>query len=368
MDITNTYRLYAECVSGGAVTEPTGGSWISALCIWQGSTEPLNASWLQRHCDNLGITEPLNSSWLIALANYYGETTPINGTWANAILVGCGAVPTDLIWNLTTTEWQDETTNWATTTPPVASVSNQSFTDVSQPVILGTATPNVNITATLNGVTYNETSDGTGNFSITVVDGLPAAQAPGNDYTLLVTPTDPATGLEGTQVSATITSITTMVTLVFQMIDSYGDAWNGGSIIIRKETSPGVWEDQEYDGNPYYYATQPLFNSDLPENRLYYKNIGTKGQYSMTFNQYEYGVSTGGIAPFPQAPTVWFDTLDIRTITLEPGFNYRTLVWATGQYAEERSYNIKNGATTIATFGPDGTAWTPDNIQTTFTL
>lgn len=45
MDITNTIRKYAECISGGAITEPTGGSWISAICIWQGSTEPLNASW-----------------------------------------------------------------------------------------------------------------------------------------------------------------------------------------------------------------------------------------------------------------------------------------------------------------------------------
>ena len=47
MDITNTIRLYAECISGGAITEPQGGTWMSAICIWQGSTEPLNVSWLQ---------------------------------------------------------------------------------------------------------------------------------------------------------------------------------------------------------------------------------------------------------------------------------------------------------------------------------
>ena len=70
MDITNSIRLYAECISGGAITEPTGGSWISAIAIWQGSTEPLNASWLQRHCNNLGITQPVNGSWLIALSLY----------------------------------------------------------------------------------------------------------------------------------------------------------------------------------------------------------------------------------------------------------------------------------------------------------
>ena len=112
MDITNTWRLYAECISAGAITEPTGGSWISAICIYEGSTEPLNASWLQRHCDNLGITVPIYGSWLIALADYYGETEPINGTWANAILVGCGSGPAALIWNTTITEWQLETTLW----------------------------------------------------------------------------------------------------------------------------------------------------------------------------------------------------------------------------------------------------------------
>lgn len=112
MNESPTLRLYAECVSSGAITEPTGGTWMSAIAIWQGSTEPLNGSWLQRHCDNLGITEPLYGSWLIALANHYGQTEPINGTWTAAILIGCGAGPTDLIWNLVDTEWQLETTNW----------------------------------------------------------------------------------------------------------------------------------------------------------------------------------------------------------------------------------------------------------------
>ncbi len=46
MDITNTIRLYAECISGGAITEPTGGSWMSAICIWQGTPTPLNSSYL----------------------------------------------------------------------------------------------------------------------------------------------------------------------------------------------------------------------------------------------------------------------------------------------------------------------------------
>tara|TARA_R110001632_G_scaffold230426_1_gene367823 strand:+ start:1989 stop:2339 length:351 start_codon:yes stop_codon:yes gene_type:complete len=114
MDITNNIRKYAECASGGAITEPTGGSWISALAIWQGSTEPLNSSWLQRVCDNFGITEPVNGSWLIALSYYYNEFEPINGTWTYAILVGCGTMPPpgDLVWNTTTTNWEAEATLW----------------------------------------------------------------------------------------------------------------------------------------------------------------------------------------------------------------------------------------------------------------
>ena len=112
MNITNTLRLYAECVSGGAITEPPGGSWISALAIWQGSTEPINGSWLQTVCVNLGITQPVNGSWLIALSYYYGQFEPVNGTWTNAILIGCGLVPVDLVWNTTTTNWEAEATLW----------------------------------------------------------------------------------------------------------------------------------------------------------------------------------------------------------------------------------------------------------------
>ena len=73
MDITNTIRKYVECASSGAITEPTDGSWIGALAIWQGSSEPINGSWLQTVCLNFGIAAPVNGSWLQALANHYGE-------------------------------------------------------------------------------------------------------------------------------------------------------------------------------------------------------------------------------------------------------------------------------------------------------
>lgn len=85
MDINSVTRDYAQCISGGAITEPTGGTWVSAAAIYLGQTSPVNNSWLQALCAALGITAPVNSSWVIALANYYGITQPVNGSWWYAI-------------------------------------------------------------------------------------------------------------------------------------------------------------------------------------------------------------------------------------------------------------------------------------------
>jgi len=116
MDITNTIRKYVECASSGAITEPTDGSWIGALAIWQGSSEPINGSWLQTVCLNFGIAAPVNGSWLQALANHYGEYEPVNGSWSNAVLVGCtgGKPVVPFIWNLDTVQWQLEDRVWDT--------------------------------------------------------------------------------------------------------------------------------------------------------------------------------------------------------------------------------------------------------------
>ena len=115
MNETPILRRYAECISGGAITEPNGGTWMSAIALWQGSTEPLNGTWLQRHCNNLGITEPQFGSWLIALSYHYGETQPINGTWAQAVLVGCEGGPAPVIpfiWDQDTKLWENEDRIW----------------------------------------------------------------------------------------------------------------------------------------------------------------------------------------------------------------------------------------------------------------
>lgn len=111
--MSNT-QLYVQCASNGAITEPTGGSWMAAYALYLGATEPVYGSWLATVCVELGITEPLNGSWLIALANHYGITEPENGTWMYAIQNNACNVtpPTDLIWNTTTTNWEAEATLW----------------------------------------------------------------------------------------------------------------------------------------------------------------------------------------------------------------------------------------------------------------
>ncbi|MCH9717701.1 MAG: PKD domain-containing protein [Gammaproteobacteria bacterium] len=85
MDIKSVTKDYVECASGGTVTAPYNGSWISAYAIALGATEIENGSWLQTLCEQLGITQPVNSSWVIALANYYGISQPVNGSWWYAI-------------------------------------------------------------------------------------------------------------------------------------------------------------------------------------------------------------------------------------------------------------------------------------------
>ena len=362
MNESPTLRLYAECISSGAITEPNGGTWMSAIALWQGSTEPLNGTWLQRHCDNLGITEPQFGSWLIALSYHYGETEPINGTWANAILIGCGAVPTDLIWDLTTTEWQLETTEWKTAAAPTVSIANQSFTDQAQPVILGTATPNVNITATLDGVTYNETSDGTGNFSITVTGGLPQAVSPGIDYTLLATPRDPQTGVEGTQVSATITSITTVVTktITFELRTEWSLYWYYAGMQVEQETSPGTWTPIEWEGNPTwnngstFYKVQPFISASI--------TAGYQTQNVMTFRS---GDESGAVSTDPI----------FRDLILEGGFNYRIVAVNTDtpntnvNYGRFNRYTVLEGATTILPqYDGEDVDWLSGNVQQTFTI
>jgi len=329
MDITNTIRLYAECISGGAITEPQGGTWMSAICIWQGSTEPLNASWLQRHCNNLGITQPVNGSFLIALSYYYGETQPINGTWANAILVGCGAVPTDLIWNLTTTEWQLETSDWATAAAPSTPTFDQDGQSVntSTPTLTGTSESLCFVILTINSQEYLTQSDGLGVWSIDVTNGLPGTPSPGTSYSVSIICKDPTTGVESLPFVGSIDVIATASTITVTMNTSWSLGWVYTWIVIEEliSSGPEVWQPIEYEGNPTFDNFNKFYKQDAGPYGA------TPGIYGINF----YSNDDGGTIVNVE-----------REIILEPGVQYRVVgesITNGTTYGDRVSYQIDNG-------------------------
>ena len=362
MDITNTIRLYAECISGGAITEPTGGTWMSAICIWQGSTEPLNVSWLQRHCDNLGITQPLNGSWLIALANYYGETQPINGTWANAILVGCGAVPTDLIWNLTTTEWQSETAEWATAiAPPTPTFDQDGQTLTSQtPTLTGTSIPFCFITVTINGIDYKDQADLMGIWSLNVTDELPGGPGSGTQYPVSIICMDSSTGLLSVPFTGSVGILLTEKTITFELATKWSLYWYYAGMQVEQETTPGNWTAIEYEGNPTwnngntFYKVQPFVGGGV--------SAGYQTQNVMSFR-------TGDESGANSSGAVY------RDIILDLGFNYRIVAVNQGtpnnsvNYGRFNTYRVYDEAIEILPeYDGADVDWLTGNIQQTFTL
>ena len=119
MDINNVIKDYVQCVTNNAVTFPTGGSWISALCNYYGITEPVNGSWLVAYCNYLGINAPVYGSYTIALAAYYNISAPVNASWwyaiADEVCNGIPAVP--CIWGSNSNEYGVETRQWGSTSP-----------------------------------------------------------------------------------------------------------------------------------------------------------------------------------------------------------------------------------------------------------
>lgn len=363
-DISSAVQQFVFTQSGGVVTQPVNGSYIQAYCEYLGIVAPVNDSWLQALCIYEGITEPLNGSWTIALANYYGLNYPTGGTWWMALAGAQGVQPpADLIWNEVLTQWQLETTEWknaaAPSTPTIT--SGPDYT-VNFPIFTGTADANNRITLTVDSTTYNGVADGTGNWSIQTTTSI-VGSAGGTAYNVDIFTTNPLDGLNSATLNTPITITVSLKTIIVQMDDNYGDAWNGGSMEIQKEVTPGNWVGQEYEGNPYYYLGDQQFATALPGDRVFYKTQW--GITALLFNRWEYGVNIGGIPPYPTGQ-VWYNTEDIRTILLEPGFNYRTVALTPDPYIGEVSYRIRDGETQYI-YGTNGN-WTPGAIQLTFTL
>ena len=347
-------QTYVETQSQGAVTEPVNGNWLQAYCESLGVTVPVNASWLVALCNHLGITEPLYASWTIALANYYGINEPVNGSWWNALACH-GDVPTELVWDLTSTEWQNESDEWATAVVPMNPTFDQDGDTLSDltPTFTGTSDPRNNITLTINGSDYKASSDVSGIWSITVTNELGGLPTPGQNYPVTIIALDSSNGLESaiTNGSVNIEAAASLIEVV--MTDTYGDGWGPAWIEIQKETSPGVWTSIEYEGNPYFYSG---WDQALPI--TYYKAFSW-GIYAVMFQTHDSEDPLGGGA----GPVS-------RFLDLGSG-NYQIVAFEQDpvHYPEEKRYTVLQGSTVILPeFAGTTSNWSNGYIQQTFTL
>ena len=359
---TNLQQDYAFNQSAGAVTLPVNASYIEAYAIYLGITEPLNNSWIQAICNHFGITEPLYGSYLIALANYYGITEPVNGSWWYA-LSQATPIPTELIWNLVSTEWQNETTEWATGTAPLAPTFDQEgqLLTESTPTLTGTADANNTILLTINSNIYIGIANGLGVWSIDVTDTLPGAPGAGQNYSVDITAKDTTNGLE-TSIVGSVNILTTSAVLTFEMGSTWSVWWYYHNIMLEQETSPGVWEAIEYDGNP----TQ---------------DNGTK--FYKTYSKYcNTNICTPALLPYlmniqsgddEYSPAVLQQT-DIvpRTMTVDAGYTYRIKQVSGGEsFGKYNYYTVyKDGIELLPLYQQtvDSPYWGNDYIQQTFTL
>lgn len=366
MDITTATRLYVQCASNGAITEPTGGSWMSAYALFLGATEPVNGDWLQTVSIQLGILQPVGGSWLIALANFYNIDAPVNGTWMNAIQDEvCNGVPTVLVWNLVTQLWNNEQTEWAVGVVPASPTLDQDNTEITNgfPVLTGTSEPDCSIILSVDGSIYLGVSDGAGLYSITVTNELSGAAAPGSSYQVSMVCKDGSNGLESPESFATIAIVETSVTLTLQLTTLWSLYWYSNSIQFEQETTPGNWNPIEYEGNI-------RFGSNL--SKFYKQDIATGTppnpitllKYRMNFQQNdEFAGSQSEDTP--------------REIILDTGFNYRivsqpfvTTNPAT-TYGRYSNYEVfKDGTTPFLPLynTQSDTEWQIGYVQQTFTL
>jgi|14_taG_2_1085336.scaffolds.fasta_scaffold00410_11 hypothetical protein len=400
MDIQLATRDYALCLSNNTITEPNGGTWVSAAALYLGATEPVNGSWIQALCAQLGISQPLYGSWVIALADHYGITQPENGTWwwaiANTVCNGgapqvpciwgvntntfgietrtfgstapCAIIPVvDLVWNTTDTDWNLEDEEWAIDFNPPAPPVWSSFTTTNnlQPLVNGTAEAFSTISFVIDAQTYTTLTDSLGNWQIQITNDLVGAAAPGTDYLGSCTATDPA-GNTSSAGTATITSIVTTVTYNFKLQDTYGDGWNRGYCKVQKESSPGsgVWTDVNFNGNPYAYDNSADMTNDV--NRRYYATDMVAAQLSgpagIRFELWD--------ERDPNFPSTngrdYKGVVDVY-IDLEPGESYQVVSGNAGSYSSERIWTLfDNNGLVLNTYQNSG-GWAPGNVQYTFT-
>ena len=275
----------------------------------------------------------------------------------------------ELTWNTTDIDWDLTDVDWATAVAPVIEFQNQSFTDVAFPTLVGTATAGKKVFMSIDGNDYETIVDEFGAWSIVLLNQLPQAVAPGNDYTASAYAFDAATGLTSATVNATITMITTFVDVVaiVNLYDSYGDGWNGGWIELQRETSPGTWESTEYNENPFRFNTYAQYtnyinNGDMT-GALYYKT--DDGIYGLGFEAFEPGVTNNGAPPI-SAPQQWKTCENLRSVTCVQG-NWRVIIGRKGLYPDEQSYQLVIGGVP-STLVPLNTSMETGDVIQTFTI
>lgn len=401
MDIQLATRDYALCLSNNTITEPNGGTWVSAAALYLGATEPVNGSWIQALCAQLGISQPLYGSWVIALADHYSISQPLNGSWwfaiADAVCNGggppvtpciwgvntnqfgietrtfgstseCVIIPiVELVWNTTDTDWNLEEEEWAIDLNPPAPPVWSSFTTTNDttPLVNGTAEAFSTITFVIDAQTYTTTTNSLGNWQIQITNDLVGAVAPGTDYLGSATATDPA-GNTSAASTATITSLLTVLTYNFQLQDTYGDGWNGGYCIVQQESSPGsgVWTDVNFNGNPYAFTSTADAVADT--NRKYYATDSLQnvisGPAGIRFEKWD-----SGDPNFPSGSSRDYLGPVSRFLDLTPGGSFRVVSGNLGSYGIERIWKMYDNSGTLVHTYQNGQGWTPGTVQYTFT-
>ena len=449
MDIKSVTKDYVECASGGNVTAPNNGSWISAYAIYLGATTIVNGSWLQTLCYQLGITTPVNSSWVIALANYYGVSQPVNGSWwygiadeacngvtlaplanfsgspltieqgdivdftdLSTVPAGGSAItswawtftdgvpatsttqnPTGitysnlgqfavslsatnaegtgtktvqnyitvlgaLIWDTVDVDWNLEESNWKTAAAPAAPTWTQNGDTLNggSQTFTGTAEAGNKVTLVANSVTYTDTADGAGAWSI-AVSNLPASPSPGTNVPVAITAKDTTTGLESATLNGSVDVIVTTTTLTFLLDSEWSLEWYYSGIQVEEEVSPGVWQAVEYNGNPTWGGTNNIAYKTQP----YVSSGGIPTGYSAAnIMSYQDSDNVGSI-PTP------------RTIDVNIGVNHRIVGVArnnaTTNYGRFSTYIVNNqdGTNLLPVYDGDDVDYETGTVQQTFT-
>ena len=416
----NASWLQALCNHFG-ITEPLYASWTIALANYYSITQPLNGSWWYALSQDPGIPpvapafvwsedtrnwEAETRAWdyvtpVAPTAEFTSDVTTVFETGQVQYADTSTGMPTSWLWTfeggtpLTSTDQNplvtyDTVGNFdVSLTVTNAEGSNtktvlQYMTVTVVPVVADFSADNTTPTEGDN-VIFTDLSTGTptewswsfagGNPLTSVVQNPTVEYTTPGTYTVALTASK--TGSTDTETKVdyiTVDAVSTDVTLTLDMYDSYGDGWNWGWFQLERETAPGVWEAIEYNENPFAFSTfeqyeNYLLNGDMTGAKYYKTDDVTNpssGIYGLTYVTYEPGVTGIGGAP-PTSGNTWKEAIGLRSWTVPGTGNYRTVVGKLGSYPSERTYEIFNGATSVA-YKTGSADWSVGDIQTTFTL